>query len=119
MYLHKYEELVFRQYKKKAKVSLTFESSAIDEYDNYWSYETFPENAKIPSSPEISIKVKQGNININIDECNNGFHEIQFYDNICINKRPEGNYLDEKSNMYKNATHYALTVLWNRMMIQI
>ena len=87
IYLHKYEELVFRQYKKKTKALLTFESSAIGEYDNYWSYETFPENSKIPSSPEISIKAKKGIININIDECNNGFHEIQFSDNICTNKR--------------------------------
>ena len=101
MYLHKYEELVFRQYKKKTKVSIAFESSAIGEYDNYWSYETFPENSKIPSSPETSIKAKKGIININIDECNNGFHEIQFSDNICTNKRPEGYYLDEQSNMYK------------------
>ena len=67
IYLHKYEELVFRQYKKKTKASLTFESSAIGEYDNYWSYETFPENSKIPSSPEISIKAKKGIININIE----------------------------------------------------
>ena len=101
IYLRKYEELIFRQYRKKANVSLTFESSAIGEYDNYWSLETYPKDAKIPLSPEISIKGKKGIINFNIDECNNGFHEIQFSDNICTNIRPEGYYLDEESNMYK------------------
>ena len=99
-YLVQYDELIFRQYKKKKKVSLIFEGLAIGEYDEYSSIEIYSSDAIIPKEV-VNIKGTRGTINIEINNCNNGFHEVESFEDICINIQPKGYYLDELFNIYR------------------
>ena len=100
-YLVQYDQLIFKQYKKKTKSSLLFEGLAIGEYDDYSSIEIYPSDAIVPKIPSAKISGKRGTITFEINFCNNGFHEVESLEGICTNIQPKGYYLDEKFNIYR------------------
>lgn len=49
----------------------------------------------------VNIKGERGTINIEINNCNNGFHEVESFEDICTSIQPKGYYLDESFNIYR------------------
>lgn len=98
VYLDIKDELIFIQYKKNINVSVVFSNFVID--DDYSSIQIVPNGTQIPPESKY-IEGKRKTFDILIKECNNGFHEIELYEDICIKDKPEGYYLDEKNNIYR------------------
>ena len=98
IYLDIKDELIFKQYKKNINVSVVFSNFVID--DDYSSIQIVPNGSQIPQESKY-IEGKRKTFDILIKECNNGFHEIELYEDICIKDKPEGYYLDEKNNIYR------------------
>ena len=97
-YLDIKDEIIFKKYIKNKDTSIGFSYFVID--DDYSSIHIIPSDAEIPSES----KYIEGNIRkiyIRINDCNNGFHEIESDKDICIKDKPEGYYLDENNNIYR------------------
>lgn len=97
-YLDIKDEIVFKKYRKNFDAYILFSPFIID--DEYSSFQIMPKDTEISSELKY-IEGEKRQISIRINDCNNGFHEIELYENICIKDKPEGYYLDEKLNMFR------------------
>lgn len=95
------DELILRQYRiKEGPYELKYEGIAIGNDLQYSSSKVYPNYKDIPESSEIIIKGKQSKIIINLNDCLEGYYHLD-EENICLNIKPKGHYIDEKEKKYK------------------
>ena len=105
-YLYLNDMLVFRQYRIYSQFYLKYQVFSIVDYNNNSSYfeRIYPNNSKANNEKlNIPIKGENGQLTLNIKECNNDFLTLEGREVMCshIDNKVEGYYLDYKNNMFK------------------
>lgn len=97
------DELVLRQYRiKEGQYKLEYEGIALGNDLQYSLSKVYPSYRDIPAASEIIIEGKESNIIIDLDECLEGYYHLDLDYNICTNLKPDGYYIDEKNQIFKD-----------------
>ena len=98
-------ELKLKQYRIKEGVFiLKYEAIAVGDDSGYRIMKIYPENIIGIKTPEIYIEGRQGSININFQDCLDGYYKLDYDLHLCTNVKPKGYYLDKINNIYKACT---------------
>lgn len=99
------KEIILRQYKiKEGNTIFKFKAFVEGNDLGFSDYKIYPSNRDTPQLNDIYLEGREGHVNINFDECLEGYYKLEDNLNTCTNKKPNGYFLDVNEKIYKKCS---------------